>query len=343
VTDQINKELEEYFTGKSELSKKYKNESQDIPPAHIDTAILAAAHKAIGAKPKIAYSPFSDNWHVPASLAAVLVLCVGLVITMQQDTGEGRFEQPARVGTESMDHEAEEKSIWQGAIEELPEAEDAMSKIQYAPSPQEISKKPGVSAPAAVMQREPSPTEKEGRMHMEKDIAAPAGFAEDLQESVVPATVDAPIPDAGKAMDETVLDNILEQKPVEPDRLIQEQQKQRVLKKERIRAKSRSSAEMAADTLGKEDIQVLPGESSSDEYRALQGKKIPQASAGSTQVMSPQEWLDEIERMLKEGRSDEAKDSLNQFLDHYPDYSIEVMENVVGSEFVEGVMATRNQ
>jgi hypothetical protein len=343
VTDQINKELEDYFVGKSELSNKYKNESQEIPPAHIDDAILAAAHKAVGAKPKIAYSPFSGNWHVPASLAAVLVLCVGLVITMQQDTGEGRFEQPARVGSESMDHEANEKSTWQGAIEDMPEMEGARSNIQYAPSPPEISKKQGVSAPAAIMQREPVPAKKESLMHMEKDVAAPAGFAEDLQESVVPATVDAPIPDAGKTMDETVLDSILEEKSVESGRVIHEQQKQRVLKKERIRAKSKSRAEVTADILGKEDIQVLPGESSRDEYSGLQDKKMPQANAAITQVMSPQEWLDEIERMLKEGRSDEAKDSLNQFLDHYPDYSIEVIENALGSEFVEGAMAIRNQ
>ena len=47
--------------------------------------------------------------------------------------------------------------------------------------------------------------------------------------------------------------------------------------------------------------------------------------------------------MLNEGRSYVAEDSLNQFLDHYPDYSIEVIENALGSEFVEGVMAIRNQ
>jgi hypothetical protein len=87
----------------------------------------------------------------------------------------------------------------------------------------------------------------------------------------------------------------------------------------------------------------LPGESSGDEYRAPQDKETPLANATIAQVMSPQEWLEEIERLLNEGRSDEAKDNLNQFLDHYPDYSIEVIENVVGSEFVEGVMAIRNQ
>ena len=344
MTDQKDKEFEDYFAGKSELSKRYQNESQEIPPAHIDDAILAAAHKAVGAKPKIAYSPFSGNWHVPVSLAAVLVLCVGLVVTMQQDTGEGTFKQPVRVESEVMDLEAKEKTTWQGTIEEaLPEMEDARGKIQYAPSPPEILNEPEVSAPATIMQRDSAPAKKEDRMLMEKDTAASAGFAEELQESVAPATVDAPIPDTGKVMDETLLDSILEQKPVESGRVLHEQQKQRVMKKEGISAKRRSRAEMSADTPVREDLQVLPGKSSSDEYRALQDKELPQANTAITQVMSPQAWLEEIERMLSEGRSGEAKDSLNQFLDHYPDYSIEVIENVVGSEFVEGVMEIRNQ
>jgi len=263
---------------------------------------------------------------------------------MQQDTGEGKFKQPARVESESMDFEVKGKSTWQDSIEEaVPEMEDARREIQYAPSPPGISNKPGVSAPAAVMQRKPAPAKKEDYMHMEKDVAAPAGFVEDIQEAVAPAIVDAPIPDSGRAMGESVFDSILEDKQIEPGKVLHEQQKQRVLKKEGIRAKSRSRPEMAADTQVREDIQVLPGESSSDEYRVSQDKEMPLANATIKQVMSPQEWLEEIERLLNEGRSDEAKDSLNQFLDHYPDYSIEVIEDVAGSEFVEGVMAIRNQ
>jgi hypothetical protein len=223
---------------------------------------------------------------------------------MQQDTGEGKFKQPARFESESMGLEVKEKSIWQGAIvEEVPEMEDARGKIEYAPSPPEISNKPGVSPPASIMQREPAPAKKEDRMHMEKDVAAPAGFAEDLQELVTPATVDVPIPNADKAMDETVFDSILEEEHIEPGKVLHKQKKQRIIKKEGISAKRRSRAEMAADTPAREDLQALPGESNGDGYRASQDKETPLANAITTQVMSPQEWLEEIERLLNEGRS----------------------------------------
>ncbi|MCZ6525501.1 MAG: hypothetical protein O6928_02935 [Gammaproteobacteria bacterium] len=81
-------ELQDYLQGDSELSKTYQLASKELPPAHLDDVILAASRKAVKSKPYLAFSPFASNWHVPVALAAVLTLCVTLVISLQDETGK---------------------------------------------------------------------------------------------------------------------------------------------------------------------------------------------------------------------------------------------------------------
>lgn len=62
-----------------QLSFLYNQTDRDLPATHIDEAILAAAKRETTSRPRSSYGPFSDNWRVPAALAAVLVMSVGLV------------------------------------------------------------------------------------------------------------------------------------------------------------------------------------------------------------------------------------------------------------------------
>ncbi|MCG8324095.1 MAG: hypothetical protein MI673_01140 [Thiotrichales bacterium] len=101
-TDQ---DLQAYLDGSSDISRAYKEKANERSPQHVDAAILAAARRSVESGPRAAFSPFSSNWHVPASLAAVLVLSVGLVFTVQEQTGEGRI--PAPVTGEVLQPEAE--------------------------------------------------------------------------------------------------------------------------------------------------------------------------------------------------------------------------------------------
>jgi len=75
--------LDEYLRGDSPVSRAYREEAQELPPAHLDARILAEASRAGAAPKRVAKSPFSSNWMVPASLAAVLVLAVSVVALLQ--------------------------------------------------------------------------------------------------------------------------------------------------------------------------------------------------------------------------------------------------------------------
>ncbi|HZF24482.1 MAG TPA: hypothetical protein VE030_13570 [Burkholderiales bacterium] len=64
-------ELEEL---RSDLSGRYRAGSTEEPRAHLDAAIFAAARR------EVARSRFTRNWHLPASIAAVLVIGVSLAL-----------------------------------------------------------------------------------------------------------------------------------------------------------------------------------------------------------------------------------------------------------------------
>jgi len=68
-----------------QLSSIYKETAQDMPAAHVDEAILAAARRETASRPRPAFSPFSGSWQMPAAVAAVVVISFSLVTLMEND------------------------------------------------------------------------------------------------------------------------------------------------------------------------------------------------------------------------------------------------------------------
>ncbi|HEC13521.1 MAG TPA: hypothetical protein ENI80_09795 [Acidiferrobacteraceae bacterium] len=83
--------LNNYLHGDSGLSRVYAKAGEVTPPASLDTTILAASRRAVGSRPQLATSPFSRTWAIPASIAAVLMLSVGLINFM--DEQEVNFDE----------------------------------------------------------------------------------------------------------------------------------------------------------------------------------------------------------------------------------------------------------
>ena len=69
------------------LERLYRDAAREAPPAHLDAAILAAARRGVGARPS-GLSAALRRWHVPVSIAAVIVVSVSLVILMKEEGGE---------------------------------------------------------------------------------------------------------------------------------------------------------------------------------------------------------------------------------------------------------------
>ena len=78
--------LDEYLEGDSALSRLYRQVADEQPDAGLDARIRARAHDAVAPNRRVAHSPFSRNWMVPTSLAAVFVLSVSVVVLMPEPT-----------------------------------------------------------------------------------------------------------------------------------------------------------------------------------------------------------------------------------------------------------------
>ena len=79
--------------GDDKLKKAWREVGAEEPSARVDAAILAAAHRAVAPK------RLAQRWAVPVSLAAVLVLAVGVTLRMQQESPglSGDVCKPARL------------------------------------------------------------------------------------------------------------------------------------------------------------------------------------------------------------------------------------------------------
>ncbi len=84
----VDRELGRYLQRKSVLSRAYSETPGEEPPPELDATILAEARRAVRDRPRLVPTPFARNWVVPASLAAILVLTVGLVRFTFKETGE---------------------------------------------------------------------------------------------------------------------------------------------------------------------------------------------------------------------------------------------------------------
>lgn len=105
-------EDEELEAQRSQLSGYYRAGSTEEPPAHLDAAILAAARR------EVALSRFARSWHLPASVAAVLVIGVSLALMTKDiedslppaDTPAGTAEQARQAGpAQTMKRKAESR------------------------------------------------------------------------------------------------------------------------------------------------------------------------------------------------------------------------------------------
>lgn len=65
--------------GDDKLLRSYRELARDEPPPALDAAILAASRRAVGSR------PWSQRFAGPVSLAAVLVLALGITLNMQRE------------------------------------------------------------------------------------------------------------------------------------------------------------------------------------------------------------------------------------------------------------------
>ncbi len=134
--DPKDRAFEEYLQGQSKYSRLYQALDKVEPKGHVDATILAAARRAVGSRPWVASRQFLSKWGGPVKIAAVLTLCVGLVVLIYDETGQSLFD---RDPLEVIDGELRERIIAKDAVVEETEegttqsATDAQDRMRAAP------------------------------------------------------------------------------------------------------------------------------------------------------------------------------------------------------------------
>lgn len=181
------RELNGYLRGDSPLSRAYKKEARELPPAHLDAQILAEAHRADAAPERRAVgSPFSGRWMVPASVTAVVVLAISVAVLLPQ--GRPGYERHRDLSSDSVAPEAGTSGA--GRVEGY-EAKQAPA-AEYAPSPPTALESDRARSKASSPPASRSAPARQAAPALEQETVLPKE-----QQMVAPAT--AAQPDAGES------------------------------------------------------------------------------------------------------------------------------------------------
>ncbi|MFT7460068.1 MAG: hypothetical protein ACI909_002756 [Planctomycetota bacterium] len=315
--DKNDQDMDSYLQGDSDLSRNYHLTSSELPSARVDDAILAASCKAVQSKPRSAHSPFGSNWHVPLSMAAVLVLCVTIFVTMQRENNDVYLQPPSEYRAKSPDEQAEVKSALV-----VSESEEQLMKdraveereILRAESDASFSEAPFVSAPTASVTPKLKSAGKTNERILDRKMLRPEMRSMDTNSTI--QTMDGPV----KESYAPALADI--QSAPEPQRLFKSDeranQNQLLQSEGRMESKKRESIDfLAEDSLSG----TLTG---NGEYKT-----------------STEDWLNKIKQFWVAGNKREALQELQQFRKHYPDYEADELLRQLGSELIDAAEVER--
>lgn len=126
------------------LERLYREAAREAPPAHLDAAILAAARREVGARPR-AFASRLRRWHVPVSIAAVVMVSVSLVILVREDGGDQMVQAPPSTVTTP----AEQPAGPATQLAPATAAREAARSQAAAPAPPRRESREDASVPAA--------------------------------------------------------------------------------------------------------------------------------------------------------------------------------------------------
>ncbi len=315
--DKPEQEFENYMEGDSALSRDYRNTSSEQPPEHLDDAILAASRRQVKTRPRSVISPFSSNWHVPLSIAAVLVLSVTVVVTMQQQYDDVYLQVPAgdKPGVAG-------KSIEGGFPSASQEAEALQSKdradLYEEDFPVDLDRvfvsEPTAPLPMATMRQKPGSTGVTRKKIIQKEMSLPAMRTREAvsEESVMamPAE-DSYAPGPAGTPEEYKYEPTSDLNELETGKesLLQDSNPTRAVileKRDHGISKNKAGRMRSEKRFASEQMSEDATDRSMDMSGELQ--------------RSAEQWLVRIRQLWLNGHEEEAAHELQLFYQRYPDY-----------------------
>ena len=269
------------------LDRLYREAGRDTPPARLDAAILAAARREVGARPRPLPSSLR-RWHVPVSIAAVVIVSVSLVILIREEGGEQVVQAPPPTVAQPAEQPA-------GLVLQSAPANAERETVQprgATPAPQRRESRDDASAPAALgkladnARLEPAPPAVSGA----GAVATPESTARPLPQPFLAAPRVAE--ERASPAADAVTAGRMAGAPAAPT--------------EPLVARSAADAPRAKST--ERAMAAKPPEQ--DRLPVWHGlEKEP-----------PRKWLEKIEELKRQGRVAEAEEMLSEFKRRFPEH-----------------------
>jgi hypothetical protein len=315
------------------LARAWREVSADQPPPRLDDAIRAAARRAVQAGPRPASGSLVQRWRVPLSIAALLVVSASVTLMIaERDAHLPTAAPAARQKTAPAPGDAAEP---RAAREALAPSEATKRAAQptadaIAQQPLAVPPEPAESRAPAAGANAPQPAGPGGantEASERKDAREAAAWRESDSPDGAPgappstaqppaaAKVEAPPPAAPAMRDEAAPVAREEAAPGAGAARAVEAESGTELRKKRESASDLESMMREAQT---------PGEADQPPGRArlkLQARPAAPAPLPDAQPL-PEQWIERIRELRRQGLAAEAEASLEQFRERYPDFAL---------------------
>ncbi|MDR2881741.1 MAG: hypothetical protein LBV29_07565 [Azoarcus sp.] len=292
-----------------DLSQMYRDATahEDEPSPALDATILAAAHRAVASRPQAvsARKPLRFvHWRVPLSLAASLMIGVLIVVLLKPGETGPETHVLAQAPPEALPMaemevtERKEVPLEALAMMEMPQPSQIHTPLQAEVDEmarRESSAAPTVRRKAAAAAQRPQSDENPGRTaesasrsdtRIEHPVLAQAHPSPAAPEEIGVAEVfiDTPTPHANTPTPHAISSTAM------------------------------APAEMARQRAGAAPL--MAKSRVTEDASAYETRETP------TRWKSPQAWLEDIEKLRREEKIKEARESLIEFRKRYPDHEL---------------------
>ncbi len=310
-------ELEQYLQGNSGLSQQYADLPEVKLPDHLDAAILAEAHRAVGARPG---GKAKRSWTMPLSLVATLfvVVMAGLILpdmlkdmqrrqqyaAANQDTASEKMMPAPAIAQPAPASSDARKEAYMAAPVKMPERAEPpasrkpMREKTILPEPSALPQTVQQARPAA----EPEvvaalPQKQELRSQLEAKDSAPANLGVLLEAS--PVVTNAPAP-------------------------MQLQARAPTARMEKRKQEMDSSARIAGQVTKPAPASLAPAPAEMPEAETVKASEsgIADSLLKSSEILRPDAWIEKIRKLKQQGKHQEAARELSEFGKRYPDFPL---------------------
>jgi resuscitation-promoting factor RpfA len=324
------------------LGRVYGAAPRDEPPARLDAAILAAARREVGARPR----PVSAlrAWRVPVSIAAVVVLSASLVTLVREEGGDelyqavrpdvpraappaARAPQPAEGAAKAEAREAPPAGQGAPPSADTPASPPADTRNRDATGTSSRAQERGSSRqsePAPKADPKPFQDAPEGAGER---AASPPPVADDSARAPAAIMKRSPAPEMPprppKAAEATAPEA---RRPPSPSAKAAPAAPSRAMRSERDMPAREDAGgpAMGGAASGPRAMEAprVTGELSAPRESTPVVQSRVAAMVKELDVQPPERWLERIQALRRDGQSAEAQDLLAEFKRRYPVYPL---------------------